>query len=233
MGHESVLYGGVGGASDRLLTAVSPPLQVERGLHQKESLEAFRQTLLLVMLADDRVTRAPRLEQRFIRSLDECCTYTFEPQRQRGGGGGGGQLSQQDMLLRVAPNMLRILSSMSASMDGKCGGSVGCGSKLCMQRHWARSIGPLLACAAPLPPLVCERCKFPPARAWPATLLPSSSLPTPQPCPGSCVPLWRWQGPGLRSSPTSSSRSGTSGRSGTASRSRARLPPGRGTAGGH
>ncbi|GAX80614.1 hypothetical protein CEUSTIGMA_g8049.t1 [Chlamydomonas eustigma] len=97
--------------------------QIQRGLHQKESLEAYRQLLLLLMLSDDQVTRAPSLEQYMIRSLDECCTSypaSNQPQRRRGGGGSSRAApvaSQSDLLLRVIPNILRILSSMAAEMS--------------------------------------------------------------------------------------------------------------------
>ena len=55
------------GAASELLPLFRRPPQVERGLNHKESLEAVRQALLLIMLGDERVTRAAKLEQAAIR----------------------------------------------------------------------------------------------------------------------------------------------------------------------
>ena len=92
--------------------------------------------------SDEAVTQAPRLTQSAMRPLEELCTARG---KRRGGGLGQGQgqeigqgkgqgrgqgkdqgKGQSALLLHAVPNLLRIVNSMSAAVNGLWG--VGC--------HW-------------------------------------------------------------------------------------------------
>jgi hypothetical protein len=94
---------------DLNLTALK--LQVQEGLRDEGSLDAYRLLLLVVMLSDDRVTRPPVLHASHIRSLEELSAAKGRP-----------RASEADQILATVPSLVRILNSMAQSMEGWLGG---------------------------------------------------------------------------------------------------------------
>lgn len=83
-------------------------LQVQEGLRDESSLDAFRLLLLLIMLSDDRVTKQPVLNAAHIRPIEELSGAT------------GRRASESDQILATVPALVRILNSMAQSMEGGC-----------------------------------------------------------------------------------------------------------------